>query len=131
MKLVMRAILRQRTFLWVTFGVLSLVSGMALMLRPFSMATLYGLPQKRLLSQLIGARDVAIGAGLLASTEIRWFMWARSASEAFDAVLIGVDGVHTGQYWDAAWRIIVALLTSILAYTLARGVTEQARTSLG
>ncbi len=118
-----------RKILWFLLGVLSLISGAAILLWPVGMAGIYGLPRGRFVLQLIGARDVVIGAGLLASFSIRWFLWSRSLSEAIDAVLIGIEGIRTGQYWSAVWRITIALLTSGLAWTLARTIPKDRRNS--
>ena len=99
------------------FGLLSVVSGMALILWPLEMASLYGLPHR--IARLLGIRDVVIGAGLLPHLQIRGFMWARSASETFDTVLIGIAAYSSGHYWGGAWRGAVALLAAALALELA------------
>ena len=90
-----------------------------MIIRPLDMESLYGLPQSVGLGQILGVRDVAIGVGLLSNRRIRGLMWARAASEVFDAVLIGVAAALSGNTWSGAWRIAVALLAAAFASKLA------------
>lgn len=65
-------------------GVLSLLSGVAILLWPARMAGIYGLPQGVLTLELLGGRDVLIGLGILSWCGIRCFLWSRSLSEVID-----------------------------------------------
>ena len=67
-----------------------MASGLGLVLAPRTMARLYGLPELPLLLRALGARDLAIGLGLVVADEWRPWMLARGASELCDGALIGV-----------------------------------------
>ena len=103
---------------------LSLLSGVAILLWPARMAGIYGLPQVGLALALLGVRDVLIGLGILSSCCIRLFLWSRSLSEVLDAVLIAFEGIRTGQHWNAAWRVAIALTAAAFTWILASIVSN-------
>ena len=106
--------------LWVALGVLSLISGVAIIGMPLALASLYGLPRWRWVLRIIGVRDVIIGTGLLISSEWPWFMWARCASDAIDALFIVVEGFRSGQFAVAALKFAVGCGVVVVSGTLAR-----------
>ncbi len=105
--------------LWVALGVLSLVSGIAIIAAPLALGSLYGLPRWRGVLRFIGVRDVVIGTGLLISSEWPWFMWARCVSDATDAVLIAVEGFRSGQFVVAALKFVIGCSVVVISATLA------------
>lgn len=115
--------------LWVALGVLSLISGIAIIGVPLALASLYGLPRWRGVLRLIGARDVVIGTGLLISSDWPWFMWARSTSDAIDAVLIVLEGFRSGHFVEAALKFAVGCSVVVISGTLAWNATKAVRTS--
>ena len=110
--------------LWVALGVLSLISGVAIIGMPWALASLYGLPRWRWVLRIIGVRDVIIGTGLLISSEWPWFMWARCASDAIDALLIVVEGFRSGQFAVAALKFAVGCGVVVVSGTLARNAMK-------
>ncbi len=109
--------------LWLAFGLLSVISGIGLILRPVDLASLYGLPNLDWLSRTLGVRDVGIGLGLLCTFKFSGFMWARAGSEMFDALLIGMAAYHSAHCFGGIWRCTLALLAAALARQLARSAT--------
>jgi hypothetical protein len=110
----------QRTVLRL-LGLLSIVSGGALIFAPLKLAAVYGLPRSVALARLIGLRDIAIGLGILKLHETNaWFVAARGASDALDTVLIALQGMHIKRTCGTAVRIPVALISSSLAWSLAQ-----------
>ena len=103
---------------------LSLLSGFALLLWPATMAGIYGLPRVGSTLELLGGRDVLIGLGILSCVGIRLFLWSRSLSELLDAVLIALEGIRTGQHWNAAWRVAIALTAAAFTWILASSVSN-------
>jgi hypothetical protein len=114
-----RIVTRLSPVLWVALGALSLASGVLLIVSPIALGSVYGLPRSRWLLRLIGARDVVIGGGLLATTDVPWFMWARAVSDATDAVLIGLEGYRTDETLLTCCRIAVACCVAGIAGALA------------
>jgi hypothetical protein len=88
------------------------------------MAGIYGLPQADLTLELLGGRDVLVGLGILSCCGIRLFLWSRSLSEVIDAVLIAHEGIRTGQHWNAAWRVAIALIAAAFTWILANSVSN-------
>jgi len=72
-------------------GWVSVWSGVAMTIAPGGMARLYGLPARGLFARVLGLRDIAIGAGLLAGSDAKAWMTARAASDTVDTALIGVQ----------------------------------------
>ena len=105
-------------------GVLSLLSGFAILLWPARMAGIYGLPQVGLMLDVLGGRDVLIGLGILSGFGIRLFLWSRSLSEVLDAVLIALEGIRTGQHWNAVWKVAIALSAAAFTWILASSVSD-------
>jgi len=110
--------------LWVALGVLSLISGVAIIGMPLALASLYGLPRWRWVLRIIGVRDVIIGTGLLISSDWPWFMWARCASDAIDALLIVVEGFRSGQFAVAALKFAVGCGVVVVSGKLARNAMK-------
>ena len=110
---------RMSKTLWMALGALSLISGIAIIGLPLALASLYGLPRWRSVLRLIGVRDVIIGTGLLISSDWPWFMWARCASDAIDALLIVVEGFRSGQLIVAALKFAVGCGVVVISGTLA------------
>jgi hypothetical protein len=115
--------------LWVALGVLSLISGVAIIGMPLALASLYGLPRWRLVLRIIGVRDVIIGTGLLISSDWPWFMWARCASDSIDALLIVVEGFRSGQLIVAALKFAVGCGVVVISGTLAWNAMKAAHSS--
>lgn len=105
--------------LWVVLGVLSLISGIAIIVAPFALGSLYGLPRLRPVLRFIGVRDVVIGTGLLMSSDWPWFMWARCGSDAIDAVLIGIEGFRSGRLIEGALKFALGFGVVVASGTLA------------
>jgi len=85
--------------LWVALGVLSLISGVAIIGMPLALASLYGLPRWRWVLRIIGVRDVIIGTGLLISSEWPWFMWAVSSPSPHSNSLSDVESSSFPASW--------------------------------
>ncbi len=99
-------------------GVASVVSGLALLVAPRPIARVYGLPARfPWLVRALGARDVAIGAGLLRESARRPEPWlyARAASELVDAVLIASLGQGPFQKTKALIALAAAAVVAGIA----------------
>jgi hypothetical protein len=70
-------------------GALSIVSGFALVAAPRAMSRIFGLPEITRLCRALGARDVAIGLGLLrfGHSHLGWSI-GRTVSDVVDVALI-------------------------------------------
>ena len=115
--------------LWAALGVLSVLSGIAIIWLPLAMAALYGLPRWRLALRLIGVRDVVIGTGLLMSFDWPWFMWARCASDSMDAVLIGIEGFRSGELFIATLKFAIGGCVAVISGTLAYSAMKKVRST--
>lgn len=102
------------------FGVLSVLSGAAMLVAPRTMARAYGLPRSAALVRVLGARDVVIGALLLGGAT-RPGLLGRSASDALDVALMLREASRRRATVGVARRAIVGAASSVLAAAAANG----------
>jgi hypothetical protein len=91
-------------------GSLSIASGMALALAPRRMARVYGLPAREGLVRTLGARDVLIGAMMMAPRSSAAGCLARAVSDFVDAGMIVSE--HRREHarpWLTSLRVAGAL----------------------
>ena len=77
----------------VGLGLLGLASGLGELLAPRALARLLGVRRGALTTGLVrglGAREVAVAAGLLAGKRSKGWLWARVAGDVVDLALLGV-----------------------------------------
>lgn len=103
---------------------LSLLGGGALLLAPRATGALFGLPTtSTTLLRVLGARDVAIGAALLAGAH-RGAMLARGVSDAFDTALIVREGI-SGRTSLAGTVVRAAIGGASALFTLHAALSEE------
>lgn len=102
-------------------GWLSLGVGLSFMLAPETTAASFGMGRRRRLGRFLGAKDLAIGAGLLRGADPKPWLLARSVSDAQDAVLL-LAGIASDAFprRRAAFGLAVATSLCAASYALAR-----------
>ena len=95
-------------------------SGFAMLLAPKTVCRMYGLPDNPVVGRVIGARDVAIGAGLLWGGSPSPWMKARAASDVVDVGLMTARAIHGKDWRVATWLKVAA------GATMATSVVRQA-----
>jgi hypothetical protein len=93
-----------------SIGVLSALSGAAMVVAPATMCRLYALPERY--GRLIGVRDIAIGVVLLRNPRSALGFAARSISDAIDVALM-VGTRKPGRH--IAGRVIGGAVSAIVA----------------
>lgn len=101
---------------WLSVGV-----GLSFMLAPETTAVGFGMGRRKRLGLFLGAKDLAIGAGLLRSPDPKPWLLARSLSDAQDAALL-LAGIASGAFprRKAAFGLAVATGLCAASYALAR-----------
>ncbi len=99
----------------------SLVVGVSAELAPSRTAGAFGMGERGRLARLIGAKDLAIAAGLLGSENPRPWLLARAASDAQDAAIL-LAGLASGAFprGRAAFGLAVVAGNCAASLALAR-----------
>lgn len=108
-----------------TLGILSVGSGLLLLLVPRSVARAYALPSRpTAFVRSLGVRDIAIGALLLTSAWRRRACLARALSDAADAALIAARGARGGMNASTLGRVAIALTASSIGFSAVHHLAE-------
>jgi uncharacterized membrane protein len=95
-------------------GVLSVGLGLAALLAPRKLATACGISRAQRLLPLVGARELASGAGLLSGRQTEMWLWSRVIGDVMDLAVLATahDGMPGGRRRVSATAAVVAAITA-------------------